>query len=406
MSHIFRCWAVTLLVLLVLTNCASQPGAGKPLVEAALVVSPSPTATRTPRPTPTRAPTKTASPTPTTTLTLRPTRTATPTRIPTRTILPPCKGKPMRPPRYVRPASPTVTLTPAALHSPLVTPTPPITTLLTLTPTPPLTATPTLTATPALTATPVLTPTPSLSPTPTPTYPPPPEEVHVPILMYHYISALPEDADVYRVNLTVVPEMFDAQLRYLQEQGYQTVTLRDVYDALAIGRPLPEKPIVLTFDDGYKDAYTDAMPLLQKYGFVGEFFVLATPAHYESPQYLTWDEMRLMAEAGMSMQAHGRDHYDLTNRSYDFLVYQIMGVKEAVEAHTGQPVRFFCYPSGRYDDDTLAVVESAGYLGAVTTEWGATQRLDNRYTWPRVRINGTWPLETYAAILEDFAAGD
>ncbi len=277
-----------------------------------------------------------------------------------------------------------------------------------MTTTPELTATPVLTATPELTMTPELTVTPTLSPTatPPPIYPPPPEEVHVPILMYHYISELPADADVYRVNLTVVPEMFEAQLRYLYEQGYHTVTLQDVYDALATGRPLPEKSIVLTFDDGYKDAHINAMPLLQKYGFVGEFFVLATPAHYESPQYLTWAEMRLMAEAGMSVQAHGRDHYDLTNRAYDFLVYQILGVKEAVEAHTGQPVRFFCYPSGRYDEDTLAVVESAGYLGAVTTQWGATQRLDNRYTWPRVRINGTWSLETFAGILADFAAGE
>jgi len=223
----------------------------------------------------------------------------------------------------------------------------------------------------------------------------------VPILMYHYISELPADADVYRVNLTVVPELFEAQLQYLKEQGYQTVLLQDVYDTLAVGKPLPEKPIVLTFDDGYKDAYTHTLPLLQKYGFVGEFFLLVTPSHYEAPHYLSWTDMRVMADAGMSMQAHGRDHYDLTNRDYDFLVYQILGAKEAVEAHTNQPVRFFCYPSGRYDDDVLAVVESAGYNGAVTTKWGATQRLDNRYTWSRIRINGPWSLETFAAILEE-----
>ena len=219
--------------------------------------------------------------------------------------------------------------------------------------------------------------------------------------MYHYISELPSDADVYRVNLTVVPELFDAQLQYLQEQGYQTVSLQDVYAALSVGKPLPEKPIVLTFDDGYKGVYTVAMPLLQKYNFMGEFFLLVTPSHYEAAPYLTWQEVQLMAAAGMSMQAHGRDHYDLTNRDYDFLVYQILGAKEAIQAHSNQAVQFFCYPSGRYDDEVLAVVEAAGYLGAVTTEWGATQRLDNRFTWPRIRINGTWSLETFAAILEE-----
>jgi peptidoglycan/xylan/chitin deacetylase (PgdA/CDA1 family) len=92
----------------------------------------------------------------------------------------------------------------------------------------------------------------------------------------------------------------------------------------------------------------------------------------------------------------------LTNRDYDFLVYQILGAKEAVEAHANLPVTFFCYPSGRYDNDTQAVVASAGYLGAVTTEWGATQRLDNRFAWPRIRIKGAWSLNTYTTILESF----
>ncbi len=265
---------------------------------------------------------------------------------------------------------------------------------------PTATSTPTETPEPTATSTPLPTPTETPAPTPTPTYPPPPDEVHVPILMYHYISELPLDADAIRRGLTVTPAIFEAQLRYLQEQGYTSVTLADVYAALAEGKPLPEKPIVLTFDDGYVDAYTEALPLLLQYGFVGEFFVLATPAHYEAAAYMSWDQVAAMAEAGMVMQGHGRDHYDLRGRSYDFLVYQILGIKEAVEAHTGRPVTFFCYPAGRYDANTLAVVESAGYLGAVTTEWGATQRLDNRYTWPRIRVQGGWSLAYFAQVLE------
>jgi peptidoglycan/xylan/chitin deacetylase (PgdA/CDA1 family) len=234
---------------------------------------------------------------------------------------------------------------------------------------------------------------------PTATYPPPPEELHVPILMYHYISDVPPDADRYRIDLTVPIDRFEEQLSYLKTQGYTTVYLKDIYDTLSIGKPLPENPIVLTFDDGYKDAYTNVLPMLQTYEFVAEFFILATPAHYEASHYLSWNDVRIMADNGMSMQAHGRDHYDLTNRPYDFLVYQILGAKEAVEAHSAKDVSFFCYPSGRYDDDTQAVVASAGYLGAVTTEWGALQRLDNRYTWPRIRIKGAWTLDTFASIM-------
>lgn len=221
----------------------------------------------------------------------------------------------------------------------------------------------------------------------------------MPILMYHYISEIPPNADTYRRDLTVTPGRFEEHLRYFQAQGYESVRLADIYETLTTGKPLPGRPIVLTFDDGYKDAYTQALPLLLQYGFIGEFFVLATPAHFEAEAYMTWNDMRAMAEAGMVIQAHGRDHFDLTNRDYEFLVYQILGAREAVESHTGQPVSFFCYPSGRYDDDVKAVVASAGYLGAVTTEWGTELRLDNRYTWPRIRVKGAWTIEDFAGIL-------
>ncbi len=293
------------------------------------------------------------------------------------------------PPTSTSTAQPVPTETPRATDTPQPSPTP------TVAPS----ETPVRAETPIAAETATPPPTPSPAPTATATYPPPPQALNIPILMYHYISELPPDADIYRTDLTVTPGQFQAQLQYLQEQGYETVRLSDIYTTLTTGKPLPARPIVLSFDDGYIDAYTNAMPLLQAYGYAGEFFVLATPAHYEAPDYLTWDDMLAMAAAGMSLQPHGRDHVDLTNRDFDFLVYQILGAKEAVEAHTGQPVTFFCYPSGRYDADTQAVVESAGYEGAVTTAWGTELRLDNRYEWPRIRIRGEWGLAEFADVL-------
>ncbi|MGQ9467393.1 MAG: polysaccharide deacetylase family protein, partial [Anaerolineae bacterium] len=256
------------------------------------------------------------------------------------------------------------------------------------------------TPTPPLTPTPTPTPSPTPTPTPTPTPGPLPDFAEVPILMYHHVEDPPPGADRIRRDLTVRPEMFEAQLQYLAEAGYHTVTLTDLYLYLTEGRPLPERPVILTFDDGYRDAYTVVFPLLQKYGFVGTFFVLATPAHYASPQYLDWGMMKEMADAGMEIQGHGRDHVDLRNRSYEFLVYQILGIKEAVEYHTGQPVRFFCYPSGQYDASVIAVVRSAGYWGAVTTEYGRIHTREGLYTLHRIRIRGADPLETFIAKLE------
>jgi peptidoglycan/xylan/chitin deacetylase (PgdA/CDA1 family) len=228
-----------------------------------------------------------------------------------------------------------------------------------------------------------------------------PDQARVPILMYHYVSELPPNADRYRVDLTVSPENFKAQLQYLADAGYHTITLTDLYLHLTQGYPLPEKPIVLTFDDGYMDAYEVVFPMLLDHGFTGTFFVLATPAHFESPGYMTWAQMNEMADAGMEIQAHGRDHVDLRGRSYDYLVYQILGIQEAIEHHTGRLPRFFCYPSGKWDASVVAVLKSAGYWGAVTTEWGQTQTQESLFEMPRVRIRGTDRLASFIDRLED-----
>lgn len=238
------------------------------------------------------------------------------------------------------------------------------------------------------------------SPLSTPTTVPLPEQAPVPILMYHYVSELPPDPDAYRRDLTVSPEAFQAHLQYLADEGYHPVALTDLYLYLTQGLPLLEKPIILTFDDGYRDAYEVVFPLLLDYGFTGTFFVLATPAHYEWSEYLTWAEMKEMSDAGMDIQAHGRDHVDLRDRPNDFLVYQILGIQEAIDYHTGRLPRFFCYPSGRRDQAVIDVLESAGYWGAVTTEWGSIQTLENRFEMPRIRIRGGDTLDAFVAILE------
>jgi peptidoglycan/xylan/chitin deacetylase (PgdA/CDA1 family) len=241
----------------------------------------------------------------------------------------------------------------------------------------------------------------SLPRTPTPTPVVLPDEVEVPILMYHYVSELPPDADVYRRDLTVSPEAFEAQLEYLDKAGYHPMTLADLYLYLTEGYPLPEKPIVLTFDDGYRDAYEVVFPRLLDHGFPGTFFVLATPAHYESEAYLTWAQMKEMSDAGMAIEAHGRDHVDLRNRSWDFLVYQILGIREAIEYHTGRTPHFFCYPSGQRDANVIRVLESTGYQAAVTTEWGQTYAQENLFEMPRLRVHGGESLASFIAKLED-----
>lgn len=239
--------------------------------------------------------------------------------------------------------------------------------------------------------------------TPIPIGPPAPDGVartaDVPILMYHYISAAPSANDRIRYGLSVTPEMFEAQLKLLQDNGCTTITLRDLYTYLAIGTPLPDNPIILTFDDGYLDNYTNAFPLLQKYGMIGTFFVLTGPADEGNPAYLSWDMIQEMNDGGMDIQLHSRAHLDMRNRSYDWLVFQLIGGRQSIEGHTGKPVNFMAYPSGKYDANLLRFLRDTNFWAAVTTAAGRQHVLQDALLWERVRISGQMRLPDFAKLL-------
>jgi len=218
--------------------------------------------------------------------------------------------------------------------------------------------------------------------------------------MYHYVSEPPPDADAIRRDLSVAPQQFTAQLAWLREAGYTSITLRELTLALQMGYALPERPVVLTFDDGYRDAYEQAFPLLQEHGFVGTFFLITSMADMGNPSYVTWEQVSEMSAAGMEMQAHCYSHMDLRGRSVDYLVWQVLGAKEAIEARTHVPVRFFCYPSGKYDGRVMQVLHSAGYWAAVTLIEGVEQRSTAPFELQRIRVRGGYDTETIASYVE------
>lgn len=299
--------------------------------------------------------------------------------------------------------------TPSARHgtrSPMETIPPTLASTATSSPTPTTTPTftPTATKTPTPTATSTPTPTPTATSTPTPTPLPTPDgvarQVRVPILMYHHIAVPPPDADVYRRDLSVTPENFAAQLQYLAEQGYQTITLYDLVYHLTLGWPLPPRPIILTFDDGYRDNYTNAFPLLQKHGLAGTFFILTEPIDQKHEEYLTWSQVRKMSAAGMDIEVHGRTHRDLRGRDTDFLIWEIVGPREIIEARIQQRPRFFCYPSGQYDEAVVAMLKSDYFWGAVTVEQGTLHTTEGLFDLHRIRVKGKDTLEDFIAKLE------
>jgi peptidoglycan/xylan/chitin deacetylase (PgdA/CDA1 family) len=217
--------------------------------------------------------------------------------------------------------------------------------------------------------------------------------------MYHHIDDPPPGAGAIRRDLSLPPQEFEKQLRFLKEEGYEAVSLHDLALHLTVGKPLPAKPVVLTFDDGYADAYTQAFPLLERYGFVGAFFLVTKPIDDRNPDFLSWDQVKEMHAAGMHFEPHSWDHPDMRSRDYDFLVFQILGPKEAIEERTGKTCRFYAYPSGRYDQFVIDVLRSANFWGAVLTDQGATHTADGLFELRRVRVRGETDLEEFIRIL-------
>ncbi len=226
--------------------------------------------------------------------------------------------------------------------------------------------------------------------------------VSAPILMYHYVSELPEDADEIRRGLTVTPAQFREQVAYLRSAGYTPVSLYQLRDALIQGAPLPERPVILTFDDGYLDHYVHVFPVLRQYNYTATFFIITGLADAAQPGHLNWTQIREMAAAGMSMESHTKNHPDLRNRSHEFLVYELLGSLESLSAHTGRPAQALAYPVGRYDDGVLAVASQLPIEVAVTTQPGVLHTSDRLLELARVRVPANAGAAGLAAALRDY----
>jgi peptidoglycan/xylan/chitin deacetylase (PgdA/CDA1 family) len=231
------------------------------------------------------------------------------------------------------------------------------------------------------------------SPTPTVFIQPTPDgnvrSAYVPILMYHYLSVPPADADAIRLDLSVTPDLFSAQLDAMQQAGYTTISLYALLDNLTNGTPLPDKPVIITFDDGYRDAYTDALPILRAHGMTATFFIVPDFIDGQYPAYLTWDMVREMYAAGMSIEGHGRNHVSLANKDHDYLIWQALGSYEAIQRELGVRPHFLAYPAGEYDQNTIDIIRSANFWAAVTSKQGASHRSDGLFELTRVRVHGT-----------------
>jgi peptidoglycan/xylan/chitin deacetylase (PgdA/CDA1 family) len=225
-------------------------------------------------------------------------------------------------------------------------------------------------------------------------------QLRLPILMYHYVEPWAPDAGDLRHGLTVRPEDFAAQMAYLHDHGYVTVSLYDLVDALALGQPLPAKAVVLTFDDGYRSLVDYAAPTMAQYGYTGTVFVITQLMDEGFPQYLTWPQAESLYALGWQIEPHTKTHDQLQGRDRAFQLYQMLGSLQTVEAHIGRMPRFLAYPSGRYDALTMELASEMHLWGAVSSEFGRMHTLASLYDLTRVRVSGTGTLQDFVNGLE------
>jgi peptidoglycan/xylan/chitin deacetylase (PgdA/CDA1 family) len=217
----------------------------------------------------------------------------------------------------------------------------------------------------------------------------------VPVLMYHKVDAdVPRDA-VGR-DLTVEPAAFEAQLRYLHDHHIRTLTAAELVTELARGGR-PRNAVVLTFDDGYEDAATVALPILEKYGARGTFYV--SSGFVGTPRHLTWREMRAMRAAGMEVACHGTFHLDLTTLDRAGQMAEAGGCARRFAHYLGARTLTYAYPAGRYDDTTFAVMRTLGVRAAFREGGGFVRDVAAPFALPRVRVSHDTTLEGFGALL-------
>ena len=194
----------------------------------------------------------------------------------------------------------------------------------------------------------------------------------IPILAYHHIKRNPDNF------IAISPEMFEKHLKYLKENGYTTITLDALYNYITKNKPLPEKPVILTFDDGNRNVYLNAVPLLKKYNFKATFFIYPLVIHPKGRSFMSISELKELHKLGFDVQSHTWSHPYLTKRGrnesrkayINRIKKELVKSKNWLETTLNKRVEYLAYPFGVYNTEVEKMVLDAGYKLALTIDEG------------------------------------
>jgi peptidoglycan/xylan/chitin deacetylase (PgdA/CDA1 family) len=229
---------------------------------------------------------------------------------------------------------------------------------------------------------------------------------HTPILFYHSVCDTTEPSLRY---MSVNPRAFAAQMRWLKARGYEAITLDQWFDWLDCAKPLPRKPVIITFDDGFRDNLQNALPILRRHDFTATIFLVSEgigktsfwdKSHgvAELPM-LSADEVRQMTREGVSFQSHGLTQASLPSLSPAQQEVELVGSKKQLESLLGASVNYFAYPQGEFTPECAECVKAAGYRGAFSTRAGFTNLDDDRFAIRRLAVTGRDNWLTFSLML-------
>jgi peptidoglycan/xylan/chitin deacetylase (PgdA/CDA1 family) len=237
-----------------------------------------------------------------------------------------------------------------------------------------------------------------------------PAALRIPILMYHSTAEPAADSRHPYFGTVTSPAVFEQQMRYLHDNGFQTLSPADVFANGETSIRLVRKPVIITFDDGFRDFYTHAQPILAKFGFTGivylpTAYIQKATATFKGIDCLTWNEVRELSRAGVLFGSHTVTHPVLKEVAQDQLEAELRDSKATIENELGFAIDSFAYPYAfpQHDREFVqrlrGVLIEAGYQNGVSTVIGSTHGIEDRFSLKRLPANSWDDPSLFAAKL-------
>ncbi len=205
------------------------------------------------------------------------------------------------------------------------------------------------------------------------------ESIRVPILTYHTVRPHHPAETIFAQQFEETPAVFGQQLDYLLQQGYNAISFRDLIDYFKSSKPLPAKPVILTFDDGWETQYEYVFPELRKRNLTATFFIFTNAIGRN--HYMSWDQIGELDKAGMTIGSHTKFHpYLFKMTDHAALWKEIAESKDNIESRIHKPVYVLAYPFGLYNDQNITVTKEAGYEAARSGNRGWIHTKDDLFT--------------------------